>query len=59
MQGAATNGGLGILTDAQGADQYNYVEKGHAYAEGETGTGIVIENIRDRNAAVKIGIKQE
>lgn len=59
VQGAATSGGLGILIDAQGADQYNYVEKGHAYAEGESGMGIVIENIRDRNAAVKIGIKQE
>jgi hypothetical protein len=59
VQGAATTGGLGIFIDAQGADQYNYAEKGHAYAEGGTGMGIVIENIRDRNAAVKIGIKQE
>jgi hypothetical protein len=59
VQGAATDGSLGILIDVQGADQYSYISKGQAYAEGETGMGIVIGHIGDLDTAdVKIGVKK-
>ena len=60
VQGAATNGGLGILIDPQGTDRRTFTTKGQAYAEGETGMGIMINQGRTADAAdIKIGIKKE
>jgi len=60
VQGAATNGGLGILIDPRGTDLRTSTANGQAYAEGETGMGIMIKKGRTVDAAdFKIGIKKE
>jgi hypothetical protein len=42
-QGSATIGGIGIIIDTQGKDIYNVKEKGQAYAQDESGMGIMID----------------
>jgi len=60
VQGAATNGSLGIFIGLQGNDQHTYISRGQAYAEEENSMGIMIINERETDAAsIKIGIKKE
>ncbi len=42
-QGSATMGGIGIIIDTQGNDIYDVKEKGQAYAQDESGMGIMID----------------
>jgi hypothetical protein len=67
VQGAATNGSLGILIDPQGIDQYTCVDQGQAFAQEEDGLGMMInmtpvkssiQSLQDR-LSVKIGRKSK
>ncbi|HUI44644.1 MAG TPA: PDZ domain-containing protein [Nitrospirota bacterium] len=42
VQGAATNGGLGIFIDLTGKREHSFVSEGQAYVEGDKGIGISI-----------------
>jgi hypothetical protein len=60
VQGAATNGSLGIFIDLQGNDQHTYISRGQAYAEDENSMGIMIcKGSKNDTATIKIGIKNE
>jgi hypothetical protein len=60
VQGAATNGSLGIFMGLLGKDQHTYVSKGQAYAEEENSMGIMITRGHETNAAsIKIGIEKK
>lgn len=67
VQGAATNGSLGILIDLQGIDQYTCVDQGQAFAQEEDSLGLMInatpvkssvQSLQDR-LSVKIGRKSQ
>jgi len=60
VQGAATNGSLGIFIGQQESDQHTYISKGQGYAQDENSMGIMIVKERETNAvSMKIGIKKE
>jgi hypothetical protein len=60
VQGAATNGSLGIFMGLQRNDQHTYISRGQAYAQEENSMGIRIVKERETDAAsIKIGIKKE
>jgi hypothetical protein len=64
VQGAATNGSVGIFIDLEGNDQRAYTERGQGYSEGENSLGIMIR--RERHSVeeheridIKIGATKE
>ena len=60
VQGAATNGGLGIFIDLTGNREHSFVSEGQAYVEGEKGIGISISRGRTADApAIKIETGKE
>jgi hypothetical protein len=58
VQGAATNGGLGIFLDPSGADRLSHTGIGQGQASDETGMGIMISKGRS-GPAVTIGRGKE
>ncbi len=50
VQGAATNGSLGIFINLKVNDRHTYSSKGQAYAEDENGMGIMIGKKRETNS---------
>jgi hypothetical protein len=60
VQGAATNGGLGIFIDLTGNREHSFVSEGQAYVEGEKGIGISISRGHTADApAIKIETGKE
>ncbi len=60
VQGAATNGSLGLFIDMQGKDQLMSISKGQAYAEEKNSMGIKIGKGHENDeAAINIGIRKE
>ena len=60
VQGAATNGSIGILIDLKGTGQFTSLSQGQAYALEENSMGILINKGRATAApGVKLGIKKE
>ncbi len=60
VQGAATDGSLGIFINLKDNDRLTYSSKGQAYAEDENGMGIMIGKKRKTNSAdIRLGIKKE
>jgi hypothetical protein len=60
VQGAATIGGLGIVVDLSGKDRFSAESKGQAFADDETGMGIVIGKKQTSDVpAVSIGVRKE
>jgi hypothetical protein len=60
VQGAATIGGLGIVADLSGKDQFSAESRGQAFADEETGMGIVIGKKQTSDVpVVSIGARKE
>ena len=60
VQGAATNGSIGILIDLKGTEQFTSLSQGQAYALEENSMGILINKGRAIDApGIKLGIKKE
>jgi len=64
VQGAATNGSMGIFIDLEGNDQRVGLSKGQGYSEGENSLGIMMTKEGDspgktKEATIKLGIKKE
>jgi hypothetical protein len=59
VQGAATNGSIGILIDPNGPGKRSYQSDGQAFAETENSMGIMIQKGQGRDVVVRIGVKKE
>jgi hypothetical protein len=60
VQGAATNGSLGIFIDLTGNDKRTYLSKGLAYAEEKSSMGIMIGKGFESDAAdIRIGVRKD
>lgn len=66
VQGAVTNGSLGIFMDLQGNNQYSCTNKGQAYADETKSMGIMIEpettadsQRKKDNIVINLGVKNE
>jgi hypothetical protein len=60
VQGAATNGSLGIFIGQQESDKHTYISKGQGYASDENSMGIMIVKERETDTvSIKLGIRKE
>jgi len=59
VQGAATNGSIGILIDPKGPGKGSYQSEGQAFAEAENSMGLMIQKGRGRDVVVRIGVKKD
>jgi hypothetical protein len=64
VQGAATNGSLGIFIDLEGNDQRAYLTNGQGYSEGASSLGIMMTKEGDspgeaKEVTIKLGVKKE
>ena len=58
VQGAATNGSFGLLMDLSGRSRFSFSDKGQAYAEDDTGMGIVIKG-GVHAPDIRLGVRKE
>jgi hypothetical protein len=64
VQGAATNGSMGIFIDLEGNDQRACLSNGQGYSEGEGSLGIMMNKEGDspgeaKEVTIKLGVKKE